>query len=102
MFNPQPKPEKKVKTKKKYVYKRKPTGERELFLYIWNNREHVCVNCLGNLGDEPLVHFFSHIKPKGTYPELRLKESNIELLCFDCHYAKDHGTKEQFLKRHKP
>jgi len=81
----------------KKVYK--PTGEKELFLQIWSERPHLCVNCNKDLGNEPRTFFFSHILSKGAHPEKRLQKNNIQLLCFQCHQAYDHGTKEQFLKR---
>jgi hypothetical protein len=96
-----PKPEKVLKEKKKYVYKRKTTGEKDLFLRIWNTRKHFCTNCGVSLGKEPKVGYFSHIKSKGAHPELRLDESNISLLCIICHSAYDQGTKEQFNKLKK-
>ena len=80
------KPKKRIKIKK-----RKVTGEREMFIRIWNKRDHICSHCGMNLGDEPNVYYFSHIKPKGKYPELRLDESNIELLCMECHRKYDFG-----------
>lgn len=64
---------------------RKPTGERSLFLSIWEERPHYCVNCKVYLGEEPIAHYFSHIKPKGLYPELRLDKNNIALNCIQCH-----------------
>jgi hypothetical protein len=72
-----------------------PTGERDLFLEIWKEREHICSNkdCRKYLGDEPCVQYFSHIKSKGAYPELRLDKSNIEILCGECHYQEEFGTK---------
>lgn len=81
--------------------RKKNTGERELFLEIWNERIHYCINCKSYLGNEPLVHFFSHIKPKGKYPELRLDKKNIQLLCYDCHYAFDFQTKQKYNERKK-
>jgi len=74
----------------------KPTGERDMFLEIWQERAHYCTNpdCRIFLGNEPKVHFFSHIKPKSVYPELRLQKTNIRLLCFDCHFATDHQGKK--------
>lgn len=73
----------------------KSTGERELFLEIWNERPHYCENpkCRKWLGNELKVFFFSHRKPKSKYPELRLVKSNIDLLCRDCHYREDFGEK---------
>ena len=90
-----------IKNTNKYTkYKRKPTGERKLFLEIWLKRPHICENCLVNLGDEPLTFHFSHIKGKGAYPELRLVEENIELLCLDCHRAWE-LNKDEFNRRKK-
>lgn len=80
-------------------YKRKSTGEKKLFLEIWNERIHYCINCNEYLGNEAKAHYFSHIKPKGLYPELRLDKSNIQLLCFDCHYAYDFQSKEKYNER---
>jgi hypothetical protein len=88
--NKQVKPIKKV---------RKPTGEKDLFFEIWNERPHVCVNCKCNLGNEAKAHFFSHIISKKKEPKLRLEKSNIWLLCFDCHYLYDFSTKDKFNER---
>lgn len=82
-------------------YKRKSTGEKKLFIEIWNERIHYCSNCKTYLGEEPLVHYFSHIKPKGLYPELRLDKNNIQLLCYECHYAHDFQSKEKYNERKK-
>lgn len=82
--------------KKKQV-KHKATGEKSLFLEIWQERKHYCEkgseckNAVNNkgcwLGNEPKAWMFSHIKSKSTHPELRLVKSNIELICWDCHYT---------------
>lgn len=76
-------------------YRRKKTGEKELFLAIWEERKHICNTCGRYLGEEPLVHYFSHIKSKGSHPELRLDKDNIELLCFDCHFDHEFNSKEK-------
>lgn len=80
---------------------RKATGEKDLFLEIWKERKHICVNCKTYLGEEPLVHYFSHIKGKGAYPELRLDKDNIQLLCRDCHYAFDFQGIDKYKSRAK-
>lgn len=89
--------------KKKPIKKKFPkkTGEAEMFKQIWEEREHICINCKVYLGEEPIVHFFSHIKGKGANPELRLDKDNIDLLCRDCHYARDFQGKDKFNKRTK-
>lgn len=90
------KPLKRSKIKPK---KKKQTGEWNLFLEIWGEREHICENCKLPLGGTPLPIYFSHIKSKGAYPELRLVKSNIELLCPKCHSIYEFGDREEFKKR---
>lgn len=63
-------------------------SEKDLFKEIWEERPHICEECWKTL-KEAKAHNFSHIKSKGKYPELRLEKSNIELLCFRCHFKKD-------------
>lgn len=91
-FRPDPKPEKKKKVK--------ATGEKELFIEIWFEREHICDNCKKGMR-EPEISNFHHIKHKSKYPELRLAKDNIVIWCFDCHYIHHNGTKEQFNNRTK-
>lgn len=79
--------------------RRKATGEKKVFLEIWDEREHVCTNCNRHLGSEPRATYFAHIKPKSIYPSLRLDKANIRLLCFECHYAYDHQSKAHFIAR---
>jgi len=95
-----------VKRKPLKKVKKQPTGEYNVFLEIWDEREHVCVNCKQDLDrfvDEetgsPSPMLFSHIKSKGSRPDLRLDKNNIELLCPDCHHIYEFCGKEEFLKR---
>ena len=57
------------------------TGELEMFIEIWEEREHICSNknCNKHLGDELNIQYFSHRKSKGAYPELRLVKENTNL-----------------------
>lgn len=91
-FNPQPKPEKKPK--------KKATGEADLFREIWMEREHWCVQCESYIRD-PTPANFDHILTKKQRPDLRLSKRNIRILCFDCHFIRHNGTKEQFEARKK-
>lgn len=87
---------KRLAVKKKFP---KPTGERDLFLKIWSERPHYCINCKIYLGEDPVVNYFSHIKSKGANPELRLDPNNIELLCIECHHCYEFSGKEKFKAR---
>lgn len=64
---------------------RKATGERVVFLEIWEERDHTCSCCGKSLGDIPKPIFFSHLLAKSTYPSLRLVKRNIWLKCERCH-----------------
>jgi len=97
--------QKKKEGKKPYRYKRKPTGERAVFLQIWESRPHRCEHC-GRSLDLPRAHYFAHIKSKGNSPNLRLDPKNIRLLCYNfidpsdsCHFLFDHGTSSEFESR---
>ena len=76
--------------------KKKKGSEKKMFLEIWDEREHLCTNCGKHLGYEPRAHYFSHIKGKGAYPELKYNKDNIQLLCMECHYAYDFQGKDKF------
>lgn len=95
MFRPQPKPEKREKKRKVYRYKRKPSGEREVFLEIWNERPHYCQCCGRWLGTEPKPIFFSHILSKGAFPRFKLKKENIYLEDEQCHRDWETGSRNQ-------
>lgn len=67
----------------------KDNWESKMFREIWNEREHICYVCKGNI-PEPLTYVFAHICPKGTYPELRNVKKNIALVCsLNCHQEVD-------------
>lgn len=89
--------EREFNRKKKQVFKK--TGERDLFLEIWEERPHICTNCKEELGREPRTYMFSHIKSKGSDSSKRLSKDNIELLCFDCHFAYEFQGSNTFNKR---
>lgn len=73
--------------------KKAATGEREVFLQIWNERPHRCQCCGAWLGDEPRPIFFSHLLSKGAYPSLRLEPRNIWLKCERCHTTWEFGSR---------
>ena len=77
-FSPDPKPEKVIKEKKIYKYKRKPTGEKPLFESIWAERPHN--SQISNIPiPNPDPANFLHILPKALnkYPKFKLNKQNI-------------------------
>lgn len=84
------KPEKVEKVKKKYVYRKEPTGELPIFQEIALER-----GLISQISDEPLgefnVCFFAHILPKAQnkYPLFKLMKENIIVMSYDEHYAWD-------------
>lgn len=87
-------------SKRKKIQK-KSTGERELFLKIWLERPHYCINCGKWLGPEPKNFMFSHRVAKGVSEQQRLNPDNIDLLCFDCHFARDMQGEKCYEKRRR-
>lgn len=67
-----------------------------LFLEIWKERSHICNRCGKKLGNDPKPIFFSHIKSRGSHPELKMEKENIELLCEKCHYKWDFQSREDW------
>ena len=94
---------KKKEYMKKYNEKRKgqkyiPTGERALFLEIWNERPHK-----SEVTGKPILRFdvkcFSHLLSKGAYPEYRLFKPNIVLKTVQEHIDWHNLGREDLLKK---
>lgn len=81
--------------KKSIQYRRKRTGEAEVFEEIWSAMEEkICFVCGRQIG-EPSASNFAHILPKALnkYPLFKLNPNNIKLFCHDsyssCHHRFD-------------
>lgn len=59
-------------------------GQVALFKRIWDTRKHQCEVC-GAYIEEATASNFSHLLPKGTYPDFKLNERNVMLKCKSCH-----------------
>jgi len=59
-------------------------SQKKVFKEIRDTREHICVNCGVFIYEAKAINF-SHIKPKGLYPELKYDPNNIEIVCSNCH-----------------
>ncbi len=91
-FTPDIKPEKVVKEKKVYQYKRKATGEREIFDAIWKERPHKS-QITGDPIHEPAPINFLHVLAKGQnkYPKYKLLKDNIVIGTDDDHFMWDNA-----------
>ena len=60
-------------------------SEKQLFEFIWNNREHKCEICWKYV-IQPIFWCFAHKLAKWIYPQFKLIKENIALVCWlDCH-----------------
>lgn len=69
-------------------------NQKELFMYIWNSREHkseLTEKPLYPIGHYLWVNQFLHILAKGHYPSYKLREDNIILALPD-----EHINQEQY------
>lgn len=92
MSSSSPAPKKK-KTASKIV--KKASGQKILFESIWAVRPHYSFISGLPLDEEPKVHYFAHIIPKGLYPKFKLLDRNITLLNEVEHHLYDFGTESQ-------
>jgi 5-methylcytosine-specific restriction endonuclease McrA len=76
----------KIQEKKEYT-----KTQFEMFLEIWEEKEHYCESCECYLGDEPLSVFFDHLIEKSKRKDLALEKENIFLCCLQCHSSKTNG-----------
>ena len=72
------------------------TGDSRFFrigykMKIVAEREMICSECGTKEGEMEL----DHIKPRCDYPELTYVDSNVQLLCKDCHKEKTRFYREQ-------
>ena len=78
-----------------------PTGEKEMFDEIWNERprvSYVSGESLQRWEDTKLfVNLFSHILPKGNYSRYRLNKENIILLTPQQHMCWHSYTRDKLL-----
>lgn len=63
---------------------RKESGQAKTFREIWDARPHACEVCKVPI-HEATASNFSHLLPKGSYPELKNDPRNIVIKCKECH-----------------
>lgn len=70
-------------------------ADREFYLEIWEEREHVCFSSGEYLGSEPLTLYFHHCLPKKQYPQYRYCKWNIVILSWSEHTKADNGLNKK-------
>lgn len=105
MFRPDPKPEPKQKKQRKPLkrtpikYRKKPTGEREIFIQIANERgrkSEISGKYIHPLGPENFMHVLA--KGQNKFPKFKLYKKNIRIVTADEHQEYDHGSQEKLRK----
>lgn len=83
----------------KYVFKREPTGEAQLFEDIAEKRDWICF-VTGERLNELTPTQFLHVLPKALnkYPKFKLYEKNIVLASNDTHFKWDHTPRSKLRK----
>lgn len=85
--------------RKMKINKSKASGQYDLFLEIWKEREHfsfVSGQTLAHLRHTKVfVNVFAHVLSKGAFPRFKLKKENIVLLTPQEHFLFDHGSEYQ-------
>ena len=84
-----PKPPPKEKKKSTWNYKKKPTGERDLFVKMYNEGQRTSW-----ISGQPLLppdhpffhHQWEHVLPKGSYKQFRLTRDNIVPMTVEEHH----------------
>lgn len=81
-------------------------NQLEMFLWIWNHREHkseISGRSLDTVPEHLFLNMFSHIlsKAMGKYPLFKLNEKNIALILPEEHSLWDSGTIQQRLDYEK-
>jgi len=89
--------------KKKNYFATPPQRESDIFLEIWQEREHKCFVC-GKPIYQPIAANFAHILAKALnkFPLFKLQKSNIELMCYDlkspsCHFKWDNYPRSELV-----
>ena len=78
------KPKKEVKGSDFYI----GNEWRRLRVKVLEKYNCKCMMCGRSPKDHGIVIHVDHIKPKSLFPELKLEESNLQILCEDCNIGK--------------
>lgn len=75
--------------------KKKPTGEKQIFAFLWSSRPHKSFVSGAHLGNNGYAWMFAHCLSKNKYPLFRLLGKNIVFLTKEEHEKWDHGSRDK-------
>ena len=62
--------------------------------YCWENSDKICEECQRPLNNYSPV-YISHIKTRGSHPEMAFDPRNVNILCYKHHNMWENGDKEK-------
>lgn len=70
-----------------------PEENDRFYRYCWDIYPHVCSECLKPLRQYSAV-YISHIKTRGSHPQMAHDVRNINILCFEHHNQWENGNRK--------
>lgn len=71
-----------------------PAENERFYRFCWDVYPHYCQECMKPLREYSST-YISHIKTRGSHPELAHDCRNVNILCFECHSKWENGNKKQ-------
>lgn len=71
-----------------------PEENEHFYRYCWDIYPHVCSECLKPLRQYSAV-YISHIKTRGSHPQMAHDVRNVNILCFEHHSMWENGNRER-------
>lgn len=91
-----------LKKKPKIIDQEKIDKMKAFFMGIWGKRPHHCTVCGTGLGNEARTYHFHHIVAKQHQKhyniDITYDESNIIIVCLDCHGGLENGIETPSVK----
>lgn len=74
-----------------------PEENERFYRYCWDIYPHVCAECCKPLRQYSAV-YISHIKTRGSHPELSHDCRNVNILCFEHHSMWEDATTRKYMR----
>lgn len=76
-----------------------PEENERFYRYCWDIYPHVCAECCKPLRQYSAV-YISHIKTRGSHPQMAHDVRNVNILCFEHHSMWENGNRERMRIYH--